>query len=136
MAIVTLNLAEVKAQVSSRPRACVHCGSSLLQGWGKVRKRVRDPELEEVEAHRFRCCDCGRTFRHYPQGVGAADQSQRLQQLAALCWVLGLSTRMVTGVLGAFGIPLCHMTVWRDVQALAAVRALPAPPQGLGVDGF
>jgi hypothetical protein len=46
---------------------------------------------------------------------------------------------MVTGVLGAFGIQLCHMSVWRDVQALADVWTLPPPPQGvrvLGVDGF
>jgi hypothetical protein len=52
---------------------------------------------------------------------------------------MGLSLRGVTGVLGAFGIQLCHMTVWRDVQALADVWTLPPPPQGvhvLGVDGF
>lgn len=139
MAIVTLNLAEVNQETDVRPQACPHCGSSLLQGWGKVRKPLRDPQLEEVEVRRFRCCGCGRTFRHYPEGVGPADQSQRLQQLAAICWVLGLSTRIVTGVLGAFGISLCHMSVWRDVQALAEAVSLPAPPRGvrvLGVDGF
>jgi hypothetical protein len=46
---------------------------------------------------------------------------------------------MVTGVLGVFGIQLCHMTVWRDVQALASAWSLPAPPQGIrvmGIDGF
>jgi transposase-like protein len=139
MAIVTLNLAQVNQETESRPRQCPYCGSSLLQGWGKLRKPLRDPQLTEVEVRRFRCDDCGRTFRHYPEGVGAADQSQRLQQLAAICWVFGLSLRGVTGILGAFGLSLCHMTVWRDVQALAARRSLPAPPQGvrvLGVDGF
>jgi transposase-like protein len=139
MAIVTLNLPEVNQEVANRPETCPHCGSSLLQGWGTVRKPLRDPQLKEVEVRRFRCCDCGHTFRHYPEGVGGADQSERLQQLAAICWVLGMSTRMVTGVLGAFGIPLCHMTVWRDVQALAEAVSLPAPPGGirvLGVDGF
>lgn len=139
MAIVTLCLAEVNGETIERPRGCPHCGSTVLQGWGTVSKPVRDPQLTAVRVRRFRCCDCGRTFRHYPAGVGPADQSQRLQQLAAICWVLGLSTRMVTGILGAFGIQLCHMSVWRDVQALAAIRSLPAPPQGvrvLGVDGF
>jgi transposase-like protein len=139
MAIVTLNLPGVKQETDDRPQACPHCGSSLLQGWGQVRKPIRDPQLKEIDVRRFRCCDCGSTFRHYPDGVGPADQSERLQQLAAICWVLGLSTRMVTGVLGAFGIPLCHMTVWRDVQALAEAVSLPAPLGGirvLGVDGF
>jgi transposase-like protein len=139
MAIVTLCLAEVKNETKTRPQVCPHCGSSLLQGWGTVAKPVRDPQLDEVAVRRFRCCDCGRTFRYYPEGVGPADQSQRLQQLAAICWVLGLSLRGVTGILGAFGIQLCHMSVWRDVQALADVWTLPPPPQGvrvLGVDGF
>ena len=139
MAIVILSLAEVNDKISTRPRGCPYCGSVLLQGWGTVPKPLRDPQLKKVEVRRFRCCDCGRTFRHYPEGVGAADQSQRLQQLAAICWVLGLSLRGVTGILGAFGIQLCHMSVWRDVQALADVWTLPPPPQGvrvLGVDGF
>lgn len=139
MAIVTLGLAEVNEEITTRPRGCPYCGSLLLQGWGTVPKPLRDPQLKKVAVRRFRCCDCGRTFRHYPQGVGPADQSLRLQQLAAICWVLGLSLRGVTGILGAFGIQLCHMTVWRDVQALAAIRSLPAPPQGvrvLGLDGF
>lgn len=139
MAIVTLGLAEVNDEISTRPRGCPYCGSVLLQGWGKVAKPLRDTQLNEVEVRRYRCCDCQRTFRHYPEGVGPADQSRRLQQLAAICWVLGLSLRGVTGILGAFGIQLCHMSVWRDVQALANVWNLPPPPQGvrvLGVDGF
>ena len=111
MTIVTLSLPNVKQETDDRPQRCPHCGSSLLQGWGTVRKPVRDTQLDEVHVRRFRCCDCGRTFRHFPEGVGPADQSVRLQQLAAICWVMGLSTRMVTGVLGAFGIQLCHMSV-------------------------
>ena len=139
MAIVTLSLAEVNEEISTRPRGCPNCGSVLLQSWGSVAKPLRDPQLKKVKVRRFRCCDCQSTFRHYPEGVGPADQSQRLQQLAAICWVLGLSLRGVTGILGAFGIQLCHMSVWRDVQTLADVWTLPPPPQGirvLGVDGF
>ena len=139
MAIVTLCLAEVKEETTDRPKGCPGCGSTLLQGWGTVPKPIRDTQLKEVRVRRFQCCDCHNTFRHYPEGVGPADQSLRLQQLAAICWVLGLSTRMVSGVLGAFAIQLCHMSVWRDVQALAVARSLPAPLQGvrvLGIDGF
>ena len=139
MTIVTIGLAEVNDEIKSRPGGCRRCGSTLLQGWGTVSKPVRDPQLQEVRVRRFHCCDCHHTFRHYPEGVGPADQSMRLQQLATICWVLGLSTRMVTGVLGAFGIRLCHMTVWRDVQALADSWSVPTPLQGvrvLGIDGF
>jgi transposase-like protein len=139
MTIVTLSLAEVNEETADRPTDCPNCGSTILQSWGTVPKPLRDPELEEVRVRRFHCCDCHYTFRYYPEGVGPADQSLRLQQLATICWVLGLSTRMVTGVLGVFGIQLCHMSVWRDVQALAESWSVPAPPQGvrvLGVDGF
>lgn len=139
MTIVTLCLAEVNDETASRPSGCPNCGSTILQSWGTVSKPVRDPQLEEVCVRRFRCSDCRHTFRHYPEGVGPADQSLRLQQLATICWVLGLSTRMVTGVLGAFGIQLCHMSVWRDVQGLAESWSVPAPVRGvrvLGVDGF
>jgi transposase-like protein len=139
MAIVTLSLAEVNEETAGRPGGCPKCGSTILQSWGTVPKPLRDPQLGEVRLRRFHCCDCNYTFRYYPEGVGPADQSLRLQQLATICWVLGLSTRMVTGVLGVFGIQLCHMTVWRDVQSLAESWSVPAPPQGvrvLGVDGF
>ena len=139
MTIVTIGLVEVKEETTDRPKGCPDCGSTLLQGWGTVPKPVRDPQLQEVRVRRFHCCDCHYTFRHYPEGVGPADQSLRLQQLATICWVLGLSTRMVTGVFGVFGIQLCHTTVWRDVQALADSWSVPKPLQGvrvLGIDGF
>lgn len=119
MAIITLRLTEVKSEAGSRPEACPHCGSGVVQGWGKVAKPLRDTRVREVEVRRYRSGSCGRTFRHYPEGVTAADQSVRLQQLAAIKWALGLSLRGVTGVLGAFAVVLCHMSVWRDVQGLA-----------------
>lgn len=139
MAIVTLCLAEVNDETLDRPRGCPNCGSTILQSWRTVPKPVCDPQLQEVRVRLFHCCDWHHTFRHYPKGVGSADQSLRLQQLATICWVLGLSTRMVTGVLGVFGIRLCHMTVWHDVQDLAESWSVPPPPQGvrvLGLDGF
>jgi transposase-like protein len=138
MAIVTLRLSEVKSKPAGRPESCRYCSSTILQAWGRVTKPVRDPQLREVVVRRYRCVACGRTFRHYPEGVGAADQSGRLVQLAALCWVLGLSLRAVSAVVGAFAVPLAHMTVWRDVQQLAS-PARSRPPRRvrvLGVDGF
>ena len=48
MAIVTLGLAEVNDEITTRPRGCPKCGSTLLQGWGTVPKPLRDPQLNEV----------------------------------------------------------------------------------------
>ena len=54
MAIVTLNLAEVNQKTDDRPQACSHCRGNLLQGWGTVRKPVRDTQLKEAEVRRVR----------------------------------------------------------------------------------
>lgn len=138
MAIITLRLNAVKTHPEERPTACRYCGHSILQKWGTVAKPVRDPQVHQVLVARYRCCRCQRTFRHYPQGVERADQSVRLQQLAAIGWSLGLSTRGVSGFLGAFCIRLAHMTVWRDVQQRAQPlkECCPGHPvRVLGLDG-
>lgn len=137
MSKVTLRLPAVQSCPATRPRACPHCGSSLLQRHQAVRKVVRDPQVAQVVVVRYRCTGCGRTFRHYPEGVTCADQSQRLVALAALFWALGLSHARVALVLGVFGVVLGRMSVWRDVQALgqALRRRGRARVAVLGVDG-
>ena len=74
-----------------RPKECPYCGSEILQRWGAAQKPLRDTDFEQVQAYRFRCTGCARTFRHYPEGVDKADMSQRLRCLAALAWSMGLS---------------------------------------------
>ena len=75
--------------------------------------------MEKVVVHRYRCTECGRTFRHWPEGVSQAQQSDRVKYLAAVRWSLGLSLRAVTAVLGVVRVRLCHQTVWEDAVALA-----------------
>lgn len=138
MNTMLLKLPAVKGQREGRPEACPHCGGGLLQGWGRYSKAVRDSQVRTVETRRYRCLGCGRTFRTYPEGISAADQSARLVQLAALMWSLGLSLRQTVAILGAFGVRLGRMSVWRDGQAIAA--GLGAQRQQrlvpyLGVDG-
>lgn len=110
----------------------------MLQRWGRALKPVRDPQVRQVVVQRYRCATCGRTFRWYPAGVTAADQSARLMMLAAVAWALGLSLRCVALLFPAFGVAVSRMTVWRDVQALAQATVA-RPYQGrvrvLGVDG-
>ncbi len=82
--------------------------------------------------------ECGRTFRHYPTGISAAEQTDRLQAAAAMLWALGLSVRVATAVLALFQAPICHQTVWRDGIALAqqlACRRRVGRVRVLGVDG-
>ena len=139
MAIVTLQLCTVKAYTKSRPSKCPHCGSGLFQRWGGSYKPVRDTQIRAAIVYRYRCTGCRRTFRDYPEGVGQADQSTRLVQLAAIGWTLGLSLRGMSAILSAFGVTLAHMTVWRDAQAMAKCLKPDMSRRQvrvLGVDGF
>ena len=139
MPIVVLKLPDVKQGTESRPKACPYCQGETFQRWGKVSKPVKDNRIEQVRVYRYRCNHCRRTFRHYPEGVDRADQTQRMRKLVAICWVLGLSLRGVGIVLSAFGASLSHMTVWRDMQEQAGLLERRRRWQGarvLGVDGL
>ena len=138
MPIVVLQLPIVKQKTETRPQECPHCSGETFQRWGKVRKPVRDNRYRSVQVYRYRCCSCRRTFRHYPQGVDRADQTQRLRKLVALGWVLGMSLRGVMTFLSALGVTVSHMTVWRDLQEQAKLLEKQRrwqPVRVLGVDG-
>lgn len=134
---IRLTIPTVNLQPTGRPQHCRSCGHWRLHRHGTVTKPVTDHRQERVTVERYRCCGCGRTFRHYPEGVSRATQSQRTVVLAALLYGLGLSCSAASHVLSALGVELCAMTVWRDAQL--AGRALRATrPAGqvrvLGVD--
>lgn len=118
--VIWLRLPEFKTEPNNRPRRCPHCGSYILQRWGRITKPVRDTHDLEVEVHRYRCCECRRTFRSYPEGVDRADRSMRLRRLAALAWALGLSLEEVIDVFDSFGLNLSRTTIWRDGQEMVA----------------
>ena len=138
MSIVTLRLPEVKYCQEIRPHQCAYCQGETFQRWGGAGKRVRDPRMGEVWVYRYRCCRCRRTFRHYPEGIDRASQTERMRALAAIGWTLGMSYRGLSGFLAGFGIRLGRMSIWRDVQEHA--RQLEKerywkPVRVLGVDG-
>ena len=120
MPVVLLQLPDIHTVPHDRPPHCPYCDSQVLQGWGQVSRSVQDIELESAAVKRYRCCDCRRTFRHYPQGIGRSLQSKRLHKLAALCWQLGLSSKDVVQLFGLMGVELSRMTVWRDGLDLAS----------------
>jgi transposase-like protein len=134
---IRLVIPAVNTQPSGRPEHCPHCGHWRLHRHGRVAKPLRDHRQGTVVVERYRCVGCGRTFRHYPEGVTANDQSQRTVVLAALMYGLGLSCRAAAHVLGAFRVEVSAMTVWRDAQAAGAALRRTRPGgqvQVLGAD--
>ncbi len=105
---------QVKPLPADRPQACRWCGSPVLQRHQAVPKALIDTQVREVQAVRYRCTACRRTFRHYPEGVSHYRQSQRLMGLAVLLWTLGLSEWGTSHALGALEVRLHRSSVHRD----------------------
>ena len=116
MSRVRFMLCKVKTCPDARPSACPYCSGVIFHRHGQVEKRIKDLYVKSVTVIRYRCVDCGRTFRVYPEGVDRHRQSKRLRGLAALSWALGLSHRSVSHLLRALGRELSRMSGWRDVQ--------------------
>lgn len=119
MAIVVLKLPNVKRKTERRPRKCRYCEGNTFQRWGEVNKPVKDVRVRNVRVYRYRCCECQRTFRHYPEGNSKADQTARLRLFAVLLWKLGLSYRAGSLILSGMKVMISFMTIWRDTQAEA-----------------
>jgi transposase-like protein len=138
MTILVLKLPDVKRKTEERPKECRYCSGETFQRWGQIRKVVKDTYCRKVRVYRYRCCRCKRTFRHYPEGVTSADQTERLRLFAVICWTLGLSHRGVSTILSGLKIRICPMTVWRDVQEQEKKlkrRNQWKPMRVLGLDG-
>ena len=138
MSIVTLQLPEVKVSETSRAKRCPICKGETFQRWGGGIRKVRDPHIREVVVYRYRCCTCHHTFRHYPKGISQASQTRRMQALAAIGWMLGMSYRGLSVYLSGFGVKLSRMSGWRDVQEQARQMEKARhwkPVRVLGVDG-
>jgi transposase-like protein len=116
MSIVVLKLPDVKSRTEERPQECPYCAGETFQRWGRVRKPVKDMRRRNIWVYRYRCCRCGRTFRHYPEGTSKADQTERMRLFAVICWRLGLSYRGVSTILSGLNTLMSAMTVWRDAQ--------------------
>ncbi len=121
MPVIWLKLPNQQVQSNGRPRECPYCAGSILQRWGRVTKPVRDADEAEAEIYRYRCAECERTFRHYPQGLDRSDQSRRIRQIAGLVWAMGMSTREVVGTFKDLGILVSRSTVWREGKQLAGL---------------
>jgi transposase-like protein len=114
-----LILPRVNAAEITQPTRCQHCGGRYLHLHQTVDKPLRDTLYQRVQAQRYRCLECGRTFRVYPQGVTREQTSQRVKGLAVLLYLLGLSYGATALALEALGVYLCKSRVYDTVQAVA-----------------
>ena len=116
-----LLLPKVEPKEISEPIECGYagCGSKGVQMHQEVRKALRDMMHKQVEVRRYRCLECGRTFRVYPKGVSKAQVSDRIKGLAVMLYLLGLSYGAVSLALESLGIPLSKTQVYDTVQTAA-----------------
>jgi len=116
MPIVWMRLPEISEMTSTnhRPVRCPDCGNQILQRWGKTSKSIRDIQDHDISLYRYRCCQCKRIFRDYPEGTDSSYHSSRIRQLAGIAWSMGMSSRDVVDLLAGLGICISRSTVWRE----------------------
>jgi len=114
-------LPKVNPEAITIPTRCiaVDCGGRTFHLRQEVPKLLRDTVYHEVQAHRYQCLRCKRTFRVYPEGTTRAQTSQRVKGLAVMLYLLGLSYGAVSLALEALGVSLCKSRVYDAVQEAA-----------------
>ncbi|HVP20414.1 MAG TPA: hypothetical protein VMS73_00985 [Anaerolineaceae bacterium] len=118
MPLIVLGVGNLKTTTEDRPARCPYCGSQVFQRWGTGQKEIQDVTMEIAVYYRYRCNQCEHTFRYYPPGIDKTKLTQRIRNLAAMSWALGLSSREVVDVFDELGIEMSQMTVWRDGHEL------------------
>ncbi len=115
---IVLCLNEVDNTQNGQPVICPYCGCSTVRRWGSGTRNVYDTRPINAVVFRFFCVECNRTFRYYPQGVDRSQISVRIRRLAALLWLMEVSTRDVEEIFENLGVSINRMTVWREGQKL------------------
>lgn len=115
-----LILPVIEVEKYIQPRECPYgYGGQEFCLRQKVKKQVCDSTYDEVEARRYGCMSCQRTFRVYPPGVNHSQFSQRAIGMAVMLYLLGLSYGAVVLMLEALGLWIGKTTVYGAVQAAA-----------------
>ena len=123
MPVILIRLPNINIIPNGRPKKCPHCGSQILQRWGRVTKPVRDKQDIQAVIYRYRCQACERTFRDYPEDIDRSSHARGLRRLAAVLWALGLSYREIIRMLEKNEINLSRTTIWREGQEVTAQLA-------------
>lgn len=116
MSFIVIRLPQLVDVSADRPTDCPYCGSQILQRWGPVTKPVTCGEDITLVIYRYKCMDCSKTFRHYPEEIDQSGFSQAIRSLAAMLSVMGYSSRRISVSFDLFGVHVSHMTVWRECK--------------------
>ncbi len=116
-----LLLPDVEPTKFEKPKKCVRpgCRGMKFHPRQAVKKKIVDSEYQEVTAWRYECAKCGYTFRVYSQGVSNKQISKRVNGMAIMLYILGLSYGAVEIVLASLGIGIGKTSVFRAVQFAA-----------------
>ncbi|MDQ6659590.1 MAG: IS66 family transposase [Chloroflexota bacterium] len=117
-----LVLPRVEPDKVATPTRCPYqgCDGKRLRWHQEVAKAIRDTKYEQVQAQRYQCLKCQRTFRVYPQGVSRAQTSLRGKGLAVMLYLLGLSYGATSLALEALGVSYCKSQGYYAVQEAAS----------------
>jgi transposase-like protein len=85
----------------------------------EVSKKIVDAQHPKVTAWRYECNRCGYVFRVYPKGVNRKQISKRVNGMAVMLYILGLSYGATEIVLDSLGMGIGKTSVFRAVQAAA-----------------
>ena len=130
-----LTLPVVEAEKYKKPEECPYgCGGEDFWMRQAVKKQICDMTHHEIQARRYECLNCHRTFRVYPQGINQKQFSQRAIGMAVMLYLLGLSYGAVVLMLEALGLWMGKTTVYEAVQAMA--ERVPGMKQGHLLEGY
>jgi len=115
---IVLCLNDVEIPRENQLVDCPRCGGKSIRRWGSGTRNIYDTRPINTVVFRFFCVDCNRTFRYYPQGIDRSQLTVRIRRLAALLWLMDLSTRDVEDIFDTLGVSINRMTVWREGQKL------------------
>lgn len=118
------------------PKKCPQkgCGGIAFIPRQEVNKRLVDTQHAQVKAWRYECRSCGHVFRVYPKGVSRKHISKRVNGMAVMLYLLGLSYGAVEIVLGSLGVGIGKSSVYRAVQAV--VKQVPGLKQEKLLEGY
>jgi hypothetical protein len=118
------------------PKNCPRqgCGGVRFIPRQEVSKKIVDAEHRQVTAWRYECIQCGHVFRVYPNGVSHKQISKRVNGMAVMMYLLGLSYGAVGIVWSSLGMGIGKTSVYRAVQEM--VKKVPGMKQESRLDGY
>ena len=133
---LNLILPKVEPNEFEYPKKCSRKGCPGMRFIPRqaVNKKIVDTQHLEVTAWRCECVKCGHVFRVYPKGVSKKQISKRVNGIAVMLYILGLSYGAVGIVLNCLGIGIGKTSVYRAVQAVA--KRVPGMKSGKLLSGY